>query len=188
MSSTDIFPRKWSIRYSCDSSTAEWSVAFNSLADSRSWPNGFSTTTRAPFVGPAPREARDDGPEQRGWDLEVEDRPRLPLDRGGNARVRLRIGEVAPVVRELLSESREDHLVQLLAARDDRLARALHQRLDRPVVERDADDGTVQEPARLEAIERTVGHHARQIARDPEDHEHVGRVVDLLRHAADHPI
>ena len=53
MSSTDIFPRKWSMRYSCDSSISEWRVAFSSRADARSWPNGFSTTTRAFFVIPA---------------------------------------------------------------------------------------------------------------------------------------
>ena len=44
---TDIFPRKWSIRYSRDSRSIARSDALSACADARSWPNGFSTTTRA---------------------------------------------------------------------------------------------------------------------------------------------
>ena len=84
MSSTDIFPRKWSIRYSCDSSMSACRLAFSSRADARSCPNGFSIDDAG-----VPREARvrepaDDRREQRGRDLEVEDRQLLALDLGGD--------------------------------------------------------------------------------------------------------
>ena len=52
MSITGSLPRKWSIRRICSSSSTSRSSAFSAAADSRSWPNGFSTTTRA-LVGQA---------------------------------------------------------------------------------------------------------------------------------------
>ncbi len=53
------------------------------------------------------------------------------------------------------------------------LARVLAQLVDRPVVDGDADDRAVEQPALLEPVERAEGHHLRQVAGDPEDHEHV---------------
>ncbi len=84
-------------------------------------------------------------------------------------------------VREPPREPLEDRLVELLAGRDDRLTRTLDELLERPVVERDADDRAVEEPARLEPVQRAVGHHAREVARDPEDHEDVGCFVGPAR-------
>ena len=49
------------------------------------------------------------------------------------------------------------------------------QLFERPVVERDADDRAVEQPAALEPVERPEGHHAGEVARDAEDHEDVGR-------------
>ena len=42
------------MRYSCDSSRYWWTSSLSARAEVTSWPNGFSTTTRAPpFVSPA---------------------------------------------------------------------------------------------------------------------------------------
>ena len=46
-------------------------MALSSRADARSWPNGFSTMTRAPSVQPDLRELLDDRAEQRRRDREV---------------------------------------------------------------------------------------------------------------------
>ncbi len=42
------------MRSSCDSSRYWWMSAASAVADFVSWPNGFSTTTCAFFVSPAP--------------------------------------------------------------------------------------------------------------------------------------
>ena len=72
-------------------------------------------------------------------------------------------------------------IVELFARRDDRVTCALDELLERPVVERDADDRAIEEAARLEAIQRAVRHDAREIAGDPEDHEYVGRLRPAVR-------
>jgi hypothetical protein len=120
------------------------------------------------------REPLDDGAEQERRDLEVEDRAasvlqprREVLERGG-------IREVARQVRQARGEPVEDRLVEPLARCHDRLAGALAQVVDRPVVHRHADDRAGQQPARLQSIERMEGHHLRQVSRDAEHHEHVG--------------
>ena len=141
------------------------------------------------LVSPAFGEPADDRAEERRRDLEVEDRARRVPERIRDLRVRRRIREVAVEVREPLREPREDVLVDRLARRDDGVARALDELLERPVVERDADDRAVEEPARLEPVQRAVRHDAREVARDPEDHEHVGRLRPAVRlpvHAAEH--
>ena len=51
-----------------------WISAASACADCRSWPNGFSTTTRAFLVTPLIGEAFDHRPEQERRDLQVEDR------------------------------------------------------------------------------------------------------------------
>ena len=79
--------------------------------------------------------------------------------------------------------------VERLARCDDRVARALDELLERPVVEGDADDRAVEEPARLEAVQRAERHDPREVAGDPEDHEHVGRprpAVRLPVHGSEH--
>ncbi len=138
---------------------------------------------------PCLRQAADDGAEQRGRDLEVEDRELRISDRLRDLGVRVGVGEVAVDVGQALREPLEDLLVDLLARRDDRFASTIDELLERPVVEGDADDGAVEEAARLEPVQRAVGHDAREVARDPEDHEHVGRprpAVRLPVHTAEH--
>ena len=76
-------------------------------------------------------------------------------------------------VGETADEPLEDVVVDLLARRDDRVVGALDELLERPVVERDADDRAVEKAARLEPVQRAEGHDAREVARDPEDHENV---------------
>jgi len=91
------------------------------------------------------------------------------------------VGEVAVDVREALREPSEQLVVERLTRRDDRVARARDELLERPVVEGDADDRTAQKPASLEAVQRAEGHDPREVARDPEDHEHVGRPRPAVR-------
>ena len=150
-----------------------WSRSASARADSRSWPNGFSTTTRAFFVSPAPCETFDDAAEQERWDLEVEDGRLRRLDRLADARVGGLIAEVAGNVREAVGEALEDGFVERLARADDRVARPFDQLLLAPVVDCDADDRAVDQPASLEPVQRPERHHLRQVAGDPEDHQHV---------------
>ena len=89
-------------------------------------------------------EALHDSPEQEGRDLEVEDRQLPPLDRLPDARVGRVVVEISRDVREARHEALEDVFVQLLAGAHDRLASALLQLLDRPVVNGHADDRTVE--------------------------------------------
>jgi hypothetical protein len=53
MSCTGSLPRKWSMRNRRSSGKIAVSPALSSLAVSRSVPNGFSTTSRAPSASPA---------------------------------------------------------------------------------------------------------------------------------------
>ena len=116
----------------------------------------------------------DHHPEQRRWDLEVEDRavrvldqPREPLVGGG-------VAEVAGQEGKSPGEALEHGLVDRLAARFDRAARALAQILDRPVIAGDAHDRAVEQAAALEPVERMERHHLRKVAGDAEHDEHVG--------------
>ena len=126
-------------------------------------------------------QAADDSPEERGRDLEVEDRELRITDRLRDLGVRVGVGEVAVDVGEPLCEPLEDLLVDLLARRDDRFTSTIDELLERPVVEGDADDGALEEAARLEPVQRAIGHDACEVARDPEDHEHVGRPRPAVR-------
>ena len=139
------------MRRICSSSSTSQSSALSARADSRSWPNGFSITTWAFSVRPGLAEAVDDGGEERGRDLEVEDRvlgvaERLadPLEGGG-------VGVVALDVGEAGGEAGEDVLVGLGDGGVDRVAGVLAQLLVVPVVDRDADDRAVELAARLAA-------------------------------------
>jgi hypothetical protein len=97
-------------------------------------------------------EAGDDPAEQERRDLEVEDRGLRVPDRRGDPAVRRLVPEVALHVGEALREPLEHRLVELLSGADDRVARALDELVDRPVVDGDADDRTVEEAAALEAV------------------------------------
>src|SRR5262249_39066804 len=88
---------------------------------------------------------------------------------------RRRVAKVAGNVRKALRQTAEDVFVELLARADDRLTGALDELVDRPLVDGDAEDRTVEQAALLEPVERAEGHHLGEVARDPEDHEMVGR-------------
>ena len=88
-------------------------------------------------------------------------------------------------VLQPLREPVEHRAVDDLAGALDRLAGAFHQLVPGPVVHGDADDGAVQEAARLQPVQRPERHHPREIAGDPEDHQHVRRaLIGPLRPAA----
>ena len=128
-----------------------------------------------PRVRGQPRigEALHDPAEEERRDLEVEDRSLGALDRGRDPVVGGRIAEVARHVGEARREPGEHVLVDVLAGADDRRPRPLDQLVDAPVVDRDPDDRAVDQLPPFEAIERAEGHHLREVAGDPEDHEHV---------------
>ena len=115
----------------------------------------------------------DDGGEQERWNLEVEDRERRSGDRRGNALVGGAVGEVTLYIRQPRREPLEHRVVERLAGADDRLAGAFDELIDGPVVACDTDDRAVKKPAPFEAVERVEGHHLREIAGDPEDHQRV---------------
>ena len=167
-------PRKWSIRYSCDSSMYWWMSAASARADSRSCPKGFSTTTRAFFVETRVGQSLDHRPEQERRDLEIEHRAFRRADRVGDALVRRGVAEVAVHVREPAGEPVEHLVVDLLAGRLDRGAGVARADVGRPGVDGHADDRAVEQAPLLEPVERVERHHLRQVAGDPEDHEHVG--------------
>ena len=107
------------------------------------------------FLGQAClRQAADDDAEERGRDLEVEDRELRISDRLRDLGVGVGVREVAVDVRQALREPLEDLLVDLLARRDDRVTSTIDELLERPVVEGDADDGALEEAARLEPVQR----------------------------------
>ena len=151
-------------------------------AEATSWPNGFSTTTRADVGQARLGQPLDDHPEQRRRDLEVEDGAARVLDRLGDALVGAVVAEVAGQVGQPRREAVEDLVVDRLAAVLDALARVLAQVVDGPVVDRHADDRAVQQAAALQPVERVERHHLGEVAGDAEDHEHVrglcaGRVL-----------
>ena len=54
------------MRKMCASSKLPSRIRFSSRAEARSWPNGFSTMTRAPAVQSGLRELLDDRPNSTG--------------------------------------------------------------------------------------------------------------------------
>ena len=119
------------------------------------------------------REAAHDGGEQRRRGLEVEDREFRALDLPRDALVGGGVVEIAGDIGELLGEALEDSLVELFARVDDRLPGAVDELLLAPVRGRYADDPAEQEAASLEPVQRLERLLLRQVAGDPEDHEHV---------------
>jgi hypothetical protein len=112
--------------------------------------------------------------EERGRNLEVEDRGRHALDRLADRGVRGVVAEVALHVAQALREPGERRVVHLRTRVPDRVAGALAQLLVAQVVLRDADHGARQPPPPGEQIERLERHLPRQVAGDPEDHQGVG--------------
>ena len=122
------------------------------------------------------REPLDDRAEEEGGDLQVEDRVFRTLGGGGDLLEGGRVGEVTPHVGEPRREPVEDLGVEVLPRCDDRVPGPLAQFVLGHVIHRDPDDGARQEPARLEPVQRSEGHHPGEVSRDPEDHEDIGRV------------
>ena len=125
-------------------------------------------------------EPMDHGAEQERRDLQVEDRALGIRDRRRHALERGGVGEIAGHVGEPLGEALEDLLVHVSTGLD-RLPRALAQVVDRPVVDRHADDRAVQQAAALQLVQRPEGHHLREVAGDAEHDEHVGGLLPAGR-------
>ena len=101
---------------------------------------------------PGPGESAHHHAEERRWDLQVEHGVTGPVDRLRDALVGAFVGEVALHVGEPLGEPGERIGVQLLAEGDDGVVRALHEPLLRPVVDRNTDDGALQQTPDLEPV------------------------------------
>ena len=118
-------------------------------------------------------QALDHPAEQERRDLEIEHRALRVADRAGDSLVRRGVAEVAAHVRHPADEPVEHALVNLLAG-SPRSPRG-HGCAGRRASSRDgdADDRAAQQAPLLEAVERMERHHLGEVARDPEDHEHV---------------
>ena len=116
----------------------------------------------------------DHGAEQERGNLQVEDGTCRVADGGRDALVGGLVGEIAAHIGQARGEALKDLGVERLAAPFDTRAGVLAQVIERPIVARDTDDRTVQEPPLLQAIERAEGHHLGEIAGDAEDDQHVG--------------
>ena len=126
------------------------------------------------FCQPGLGEPFDNGAEEEGGNLEVEDRRLSAVDCGRHLLIRRGVGEVPALIREPRREAVKNRLVDLFTRSLDRVTRPFLQVVVGPVVDRDSEDRAVEEPARLEPVERVERHHLRQIAGDPEDDEDVG--------------
>jgi hypothetical protein len=124
---------------------------------------------------PRAGEAADHAAEQKGRDLEVEHGARGVAEHLGEPLVGRRVGEVAVQIGHPRGQAREDGAVERLAGSRDRRAGMRAQVVLGPVVDGDADDRAVEQPAPLEPVQRAERHDLGEVARDPEDHEDVGR-------------
>ena len=93
-STTGRLPRKWSTRMIWSSSNTARSRALSSRAEFRSWPNGFSTATRASSTNPAFAEILDDRREQERRHFQVVEGT-LPNRFAWPAARRAAVGDVA---------------------------------------------------------------------------------------------
>ena len=133
---------------------------------------------------PRVRESLDHPAEEERRDLQVEDGLLGVRDRLCDALVRRRFGEVARHVGEAGGQPLEDVLVERLSRSDDRLPCALDELVDTPVVDRHAHDRAVEQAAPLQPVQRPERHHLRQVSRDPEDDEDIGRLLSAGAHTA----
>ena len=128
---------------------------------------------RQPSLG----QPLDDGAEEEGRYLEVEDRGARPLDLGSDALEGPGVREVAGHIGEPCGQPIEDLLVQRLPRALDRVTSALAEIVHGPVVDRHPDDGTVEQAAALQPVQRAECHHLGEIPGDPEDDQHVGGLL-----------
>jgi len=122
-------------------------------------------------------EPADHGAEERRRDLQVVDGSVRGADRGRQSPVGVRVREVAAQVGEAPGKPLEHRIVDRLAAGRDHLAGVLAETIGGPVVDRDAHDGRVEQPAAIEPVERPQRHLPGQVTGDPEDDEHVAGAV-----------
>ena len=124
----------------------------------------------------------DHGAEQERRDLEVEDRRSASPIAAASALEGLGVAEVAGHVGRAARRSGRTRSRRSARRRPRSTSRACSRRSStRPVVDRHADDRAVQQPAALEPVQRTEGHHLGEVAGDPEDDEHVGGLPVLAR-------
>ena len=135
---------------------------------------------------PGRREPADHGAEQEGRDLEVEDRRALAVERRRDPPERAPGRRSRPGRRTAARRGGRRPPRRPARRRSDRLARAPAQIVDGPVVDRDADDRAVDEPALLQPVERAEGHDLREVTGDPEHHEDVRGLVAVRRFARRH--
>ena len=123
-------------------------------------------------------EALDDRAEEERRDLEVEDGALRALDRARDPLVRGGVGEVAR--RGTRTGSRSGRRPPRRAARRSPRSRRARARRALATVQSSTATPTIgqsQQAALLEPVQRPEGHHLRQVARDPEDHEDVGGLL-----------
>ena len=120
-------------------------------------------------------EPLHDGGEKKWRNLEIEHGTRRAFDRRAHLLVGDVVGEVALHVGKSRREPVKHHGVDLLTGSENRRARAFDELLDRPVVDRDTDDRTLEQPTLLKPIQRPEGHHFREIAGDAEHHQDIAR-------------
>jgi len=113
--------------------------------------------------------------EERGRDLQVEQRPGEGVQPNGQLLVGGLVGEVALQIAEPPGQTMERHLVHHVLVCRHGFAHHGAQVVLGPVVHRHADDRAVQPARHLQAIQRAKRHLARQVPGDPEDHQRVGR-------------
>ena len=133
----------------------------------------------APRLGQARLgQALDHRTEQERRDLEVEHRGLGTGDRLTDALERRGVTEIAAHVGQPRGEAIEDRVIDLLSAALDRCPSMAAEIVRGPVADGHPHDRAGEQPALLEPVERMECHHLREVPRDPEDHEHVGGLLE----------
>ena len=101
-----------------------------------------------------------------------------------------------PIVGVAVDDWTVDQLIQRARDSITGTGETLDELIDGPVVDRDAENRAIEQASSLEPVERPEGHHLREVAGDPEDHELVGprafgrkrglRSLDFGRCVSDH--
>ena len=156
-------------------------IRFRLRADTRSWPKGFSTMTRAPLAHPDSSQLFHDGAEEGGRDCQV---MRGVLCAAERASDRLEGRRVLVVAVNILKQSAQ--LVERLTDQSsavllDALLRARAQLIEGPAGLGYTDDRHVEVAALGHRLQRGKDLLVGQIARGSEEYERVGMCVAHLR-------
>jgi hypothetical protein len=143
-------------------------------AEARSWPNGFSTTTRAPSAQRAARglQRLDDGGEQRRRDRQVVQRALRVAELALERREGLRVGVVAVDVAQ-----QREQLVVGVVVLGDRVVRALLEVVEIPTGLGDADDRHLEDAAADQRVQGGEDLLVREVSRRAEEDEGVAVVA-----------